>query len=293
VAGSAPAALPDDPSSTVELDPAWAAEDPVPAVPAPGPPDPVRTVADANPDPDLNAAFVPPVPAHVSPHPGGRSDEPLPPPRAPARGRDSSRSLVPLLAVIGVVLLGLVVVALVAAGRDTKNPSTPASAPTTAAAGKSSTGSTVRTGTVPKDWVAYTDPATGYSISYPPGWTVSTNGTLTDFRDPSSRAYLRVDHREPPGPSPEGAWYQFEPSFAASNPNYHRVQITPTTYRGFRAAVWEYTYSGGGADLHAVDLGFVTPTHGFALNFQAASGDWNRLQSVFDSFKAAFKAPAS
>jgi hypothetical protein len=122
---------------------------------------------------------------------------------------------------------------------------------------------------------------------------VSTNGTLTDFRDPSSRAYLRVDHREPPGPSPEGAWYQFEPSFAASNPNYHRVQITPTTYRGFRAAVWEYTYSGGGADLHAVDLGFVTPSHGFALNFQAASGDWNRLQSVFDSFKAAFKAPAS
>jgi len=146
---------------------------------------------------------------------------------------------------------------------------------------------------VPADWVAYQDPTTGFSISHPPSWSVSTNGTLTDFRDPSSGAYLRVDHRQPPGPSPEGAWYDYEPTFAAQNSNYQRIRITPTTYQGFPAATWEFTYGGGGADLHAVDLGFIAGDYGFALNFQTPASQWDRMQPVFDAFKASFKAPAS
>jgi len=84
-----------------------------------------------------------------------------------------------------------------------------------------------------------------------------------------------------------------EPTFSARNADYKRVQITPTTYQGYRAAVWEYTYAGGGAALRAVDLGFVTPSHGFALNFQSTASDWDRLQPVFDAFKASFRAPTS
>ncbi|HEX2118714.1 MAG TPA: hypothetical protein VHF91_05995, partial [Acidimicrobiales bacterium] len=126
----------------------------------------------------------------------------------------------------------------------------------------------------------------------PPNWSVRTDGTLTDFVDPETGAYLRVDHAQPPKPSPEGAWYELEPSFAAQAPNYRRIRIEPTTYAGYRAAAWEYTYTAGGAELRAVDLGFITPRYGFALNFQTRAQDWDRLQPVFQAFKDSFKAPA-
>ena len=97
---------------------------------------------------------------------------------------------------------------------------------------------------------------------------------------------------QPPGPSPEGAWYDLEQSFAATNANYQRIRIDPTTYSGYRAAVWEFTYSAGGADLHVADLGFITPHYGFALYFQTRAADWDRLQPTLQAFKDPFKAPA-
>jgi hypothetical protein len=121
---------------------------------------------------------------------------------------------------------------------------------------------------------------------------VVVDGSLTDFRDPSTGAYLRVDHVQPPGPSPEGAWLDYEPRFAAENSGYRRVRIEPTTFQGLPGAVWEYTYGDGGARLRAVDLGFVTGDYGFALNFQTREADWERLQPVFEAFQAGFRAPA-
>ncbi len=209
--------------------------------------------------------------------------------------RPRSQVVVPL--VLGLAALVAVILVAVVAGRDGGGPPTAAPGPSASTpANTPSSGGGSAAGpspAVPKDWVDYRDPATGYSIAHPPQWSVTTNGTLTDFRDPASGAYLRVDHREPPGPSPEGAWYEFEPTFSARNANYRRVQITPTTYEGYRAAVWEYTYSGGGADLRAIDLGFIAGRHGFALNYQSPASDWDRLQPVFAAFKASFKAPSA
>ncbi len=119
-----------------------------------------------------------------------------------------------------------------------------------------------------------------------------TDGTLTDFRDPVSGAYLRVDHISPPGPSPEGAWYELEESFAAENEDYERVRIGPTTYAGYRAAVWEFTYSSGEADLRVTNLGFITPRYGFALYVQTRAEDWDRLQPTFQALKDTFRPPA-
>jgi hypothetical protein len=152
---------------------------------------------------------------------------------------------------------------------------------------------TAASGNFPADWVRYADPSTGFTISHPPGWEMVVDGSLTDFRDPATGAYLRVDHVQPPGPSPEGAWLDFEPRFAADHGGYQRIRIDPTTYAGFPAAIWEYTYGGAGARLRAVNLGFVTGSYGFALNFQAPEADWDRLQPVFEAFKASFRAPSS
>jgi eukaryotic-like serine/threonine-protein kinase len=171
---------------------------------------------------------------------------------------------------------------------STVPPGTPASTARRTSPSKAPTGQAV-----PGDWVAYTDPPTRFSISHPAGWGVRTRGTLTDFTDPVSGAYLRVDHVEPPGPSPEGAWLDYEPKFAAGKSGYQRIQITPTTYKGFDAAIWEFTYGEGAGERHAVDLGFITGRYGFALNFQTRSADWERFQPVFEKFKASFEAPRS
>jgi hypothetical protein len=185
--------------------------------------------------------------------------------------------------VAGVLVVGLLAVLLTRAGD--RSPSG-GDGQTTATTGEPARAN------VPGSWVSYTDPATGFTISHPPGWSVQRNGTLTDFRAPSGGAYLRVDYTRSPGPSAEQAWIDFEPTFAAENANYRRIRIEPTTFQGHPAAIWEFTYTGGGAQLRAVDLGFVTGPYGFALNFQTRADDWKDMQDEFEAFKASFKAPS-
>ncbi|HET7721484.1 MAG TPA: protein kinase [Acidimicrobiales bacterium] len=208
--------------------------------------------------------------------------------------RRSSSGVAWAVGVAGILVVALLAFALSSRDADSPSGTAPEDPPTSAAAGSpGSTAGANRTATTARgDRVAYTDPQTGFSIAYPKGWTIRTDGTLTDFRDPDTGAYLRVDHIEPPGPSPEGAWFELEKSFAAENENYRRIRIEPTTYNGYRAGIWEFTYTSGGAQLHVVDLGFITPRYGFALYFQTRAGDWDRMQSTFQAFKDSFKAPA-
>ena len=145
---------------------------------------------------------------------------------------------------------------------------------------------------VPSDWVAYTDPRVGYRIAHPPGWRVRVlDGTRTDFVDPATGSYLRVDWTDTPGPSPEGAWESLSRSFGSRHRNYDEIRIEPTTFKGFDAAEWEYAYTAGNGRLHAVNLGMVTGTHGFALNFQTSEERWESSQPQFDAFKAWFQTP--
>jgi serine/threonine protein kinase len=143
---------------------------------------------------------------------------------------------------------------------------------------------------VPAGWAQYEDPDVGYRISYPPGWTVTPLGdTRTDIRHPGNGSYLRIDWTDTPGDDPVAAWESLSESFAASHENYNELTIKPATYKGYDAAVWEFTYSEAGADLHAIDLGFVTGNYGFALNFQTRAENWEASQEMFDSFKESFK----
>jgi serine/threonine protein kinase len=270
---------------------------PPPSPPAAGPP-PSPPVATAPPPP---AATPPPSPPQTDSHPppppaAAPPAEPLRPPppasasagigrpkareRRPMRGplTPASQLGVPLAFVAILLVVGLVI--LVGARANRANSGHP-----------SGNGTPAATAAVPADWVSYRDPSTGFTISHPPTWTVTTNGTLTDIRDPATDAYLRIDHVQPPGPSPEGAWETYEPSFAAANDGYQRIQITPTTFKGYRAAIWEYTYVDG-VPLHAVDLGFVAGSYGFALNFQTHSSDWVAMQPYFEHFKGSFQVPS-
>jgi hypothetical protein len=271
--GPAPAPRADD-TAVFELDEPVAEAAPV-------------TVADRRPAPPPPPAAPPRAPVRPAPLAGPRT----------ARGRRPVGWVVAAVLVLGLVVAGL-------AMRNKATPSqTAGGAPSTstaatdkpAAGAPATTAARSRATTAPApagSGASYSDPQTGFTINKPADWTVRTDGTLTDFRDPTTGAYLRVDHIQPPGPSPEGAWFDLEKTFAAENDNYHRIRIEPTTYSSYRAGIWEFTYTSGGADLRVANLGFITPRYGFALYFQTRAADWDRLQPVFQAFKDSFKAPA-
>jgi hypothetical protein len=168
----------------------------------------------------------------------------------------------------------------------TSPPST--SSPTTAApAGQGGTGE--RPAGVPAGWVSYRDQASGYRVWHPSDWNVTpVDATRTDIRAPASGAYLRIDWTATPGDSPEAAWQQQSASFGARHEGYREIRIEPTTYKGYDAAEWEYSYTERGARLHAIDLGFVTGPKAYALNFQTREDAWASSQGVFEQFKAGF-----
>ena len=145
-------------------------------------------------------------------------------------------------------------------------------------------------GGVPAGFTRYTDNAIGYTVAYPSGWSIADPGTSnsTDFRDGATGTYLRVDWVTPPNGTPEEAW-----AAAAAESHFDTIRIDPTTYKGMDAALWEYTYSEGGADLHAYNLGFVTDdgTYGLALNFQTRADDWDASQDLWSQLKAGFRPP--
>ena len=149
-------------------------------------------------------------------------------------------------------------------------------------------------GVVPVDWVTYTDPNNGFTIAHPPDWQIvpDTSGPNSiDIREPLTGTYLRVAWTDSPGPSPQAAWEKYAPQFGATHDRYREIQITPTTFMGFPASLWEYEWSSGSVDLHAYNLGFVTGEYGFALNFQTRAENWERSQGLWEAFKAGFQPP--
>jgi eukaryotic-like serine/threonine-protein kinase len=147
---------------------------------------------------------------------------------------------------------------------------------------------------VPQGWTRYTDAESGFAIAYPANWTIiqdPTDDTSTDFQDESTGTYLRVDWTETPGPDPVAAWEDQAESFAAGHANYEEIQISPETYKGYEAAIWEFTYTESGADLHALDLGFVTENMGFALFFQTHAENWDSSQDLFAQLQESFEPP--
>lgn len=158
-------------------------------------------------------------------------------------------------------------------------------------------------GEAPGGWATYDEPTTGYSIAYPESWEIVENpiddGSSTDFRDPETGGYLRVDWTSDPGPSAVGAWEALEPDFASRHAGYRRIgNIDPTTFQGYEAAVWEFGWTESDTRMHSVDLGFIVtvddePTHGFALNSVAPEVAWDGLQDEFIRFQETFSGPGS
>lgn len=138
---------------------------------------------------------------------------------------------------------------------------------------------------VPDDWVRFDAPDAPYSIAHPPGWEViDRQGSLADIRDPRTGTYVRLDwvgeKRDP-----VDAWRTFEPDFAGRQTNYRRLELEATTFKGDRAALWEYRY-GSSAAMHAYNLGVNAGDYGYGINLAARQSDFAEARRLWPYFLA-------
>jgi eukaryotic-like serine/threonine-protein kinase len=131
---------------------------------------------------------------------------------------------------------------------------------------------------------------TGSTVDYPQDWeVVQRSATATDLTDPAGGRYLRMDYTDSPKDDPVADWQRQSESFGSRHDDYSEIRIEPVDFRGHDAALWEYTYSEGGAQLHAYNLAIVAGGRGYALNFQTRESQWAESQELWEQFQSSFQ----
>lgn len=141
---------------------------------------------------------------------------------------------------------------------------------------------------VPDDW-EFAD-GSGYRFAHPADWQTSTlSGGTLQYRDPETSTYVRISP-EGTQDDPVAEWEAYEDDFAARFPDsYNRIRIEPITVKGRDGAIWEYTYSDSGAQLHAVNIKIPTDDGGYAFNLQSHAERWEAVSGRLDVFLDAFQ----
>lgn len=236
--------------------------------------------------------------------------EPIsPPPPSPSTspaGKSANRWIIPAAMIALLLLLGVFFVpklfnqagsgaaeSVPTTGPPTSTTAEPSTAPAPTSPDKKDKKSEA-SAPIAAGWARQTLGDTGYGIDHPQSWSVVENplreGSSMRFNGPNGQ-YLLVDWTNQPGDDAAAAWEQQAASFARRRENYRQIQITPTEFQDFdTAALWEWTYSSAGAELHAANLGFADDAWGFALNFQTRVADWEAAQPIFQQFKESFSA---
>ena len=211
-------------------------------------------------------------------------------PRRPAPPRTGPAPRIPARALAVVAALAVVVALLALRGGDGgggDGDSASQDAPTTTTT-SAPPSTTVPAGTLPAGWSSYADPSGAYTIGHPPGWEVQpVAANRTDFRDPATGTFVRVEWTDTPGPDAAGAWREAEPGFRSRNANYEPLGIAEVPYRDYPAAMWEFRH-GSGETLHTGNLGFIAAGRGYALMLRAPESEWTAVQPTFEQFKQAF-----
>jgi eukaryotic-like serine/threonine-protein kinase len=143
-------------------------------------------------------------------------------------------------------------------------------------------------GEVPGGWEVH-DGAT-YQVAVPAGWEErAASGNRTDYVDPTSGSYLRVDHTDDPASDPLADWEAAAADFSQRHDGYEELRLERVDYRDYDAAIWEYRYEEGGATLRAVNLNILDGDHAYALNLQSAEGDWDEVGDHLPHITAGFQ----
>ena len=124
----------------------------------------------------------------------------------------------------------------------------------------------------------------GWQVSLPATWREVSAPGGREWRDPVTGTSVLVAYQPVADPNPVGAWVRQEAGSRHAFPGYQRISIAPVQFRGFPAADWEFTYTGG----HALDRGFAANGHGQALFLQSRPAQWVAARRQLDAIAAAF-----
>ncbi|MFL6129368.1 MAG: hypothetical protein ACJ73E_09920 [Mycobacteriales bacterium] len=135
----------------------------------------------------------------------------------------------------------------------------------------------------PAGFRLHRDP-TGFSIAVPTGWREERDGSLVDFRDPTSSRFIRIDQRNNPRTDPYDDWIRQEPTSKQRLPGYDLIRIGAVQYRGWPTADWEFTWGPRGGQRSHVRIRNVVPNdfHGYAIYWSTTDGQWTQDLPYFD-----------
>jgi serine/threonine protein kinase len=146
----------------------------------------------------------------------------------------------------------------------------------------------------------YTDPE-GFSVRLPPGWAYSTATRTGDypevhFTGPPAGFDLEVNWTMKVAPSALEAWQQLdEDDVNNGDPGYQRIALHQVSYRGYDAAVWEFTDLRDGVLTHVIDWGFVVKPGvlAFAIALKGPEADWQPVySSIWKPILRSFQPPS-
>jgi hypothetical protein len=153
-----------------------------------------------------------------------------------------------------------------------------------------SVGKAAQPAAVPAGWVTHSD--SGWAVAVPPAYAPGSFNGYPQYKDRATGRTLRVSTTGAGGGKTDAVQDRRVQAagFAAKHQNYRPISIAKADYRGLEAADWEFTYSDGGASLHALNRVFVVNGRGYSLFFQThGDDDWTAARADFDKIAAAFR----
>lgn len=145
---------------------------------------------------------------------------------------------------------------------------------------------------LPAGFGLHTDP-TGFAIAVPDGWTRSTDGPRTYFREPGGGRFLLVDQTTEPKDDALADWQAQEPAVASRLSGYERISLERVDYRGWDAADWEFTWDGRNGQIHVLNRNVrVNDERAYALYWSTPEAQWADSRGMFDVMARSFQ-PAS
>jgi len=145
----------------------------------------------------------------------------------------------------------------------------------------------------PAGWQVF-EGGPGWQVAVPPNYALGTFDGQPQYKDQDTGRTLRVDTTPAGGGVSDVVADRRRQAadFAATHEDYVELGISAVDYRGLDAADWEFTYSDGGASLHALSRVFVVDRRGYSLFFQTrASDDWAAARAQFEQMAASFRLP--
>lgn len=130
---------------------------------------------------------------------------------------------------------------------------------------------------------------TGFAWQPPHGWTrTAKSPSNVHYHAPDGQQEIAASYALARGGDLLKQWQAFE---AGSHdvPDYQKIRLERTTFRGRPAVVWEYSFIQAGAPWKARQLGFTEGGKSYQLNIWYAAAGEPAALSVYEAVTASFR----